>query len=193
MKVLLLEDVDNLGLAGDVKVVANGFARNYLIPQKMAVLATRGALKQADTVRKAGEQRRAADKADAEAIASLIDGLTFTFERRAGETGKLYGSVTANDIAEALSEAANTPIDKRKVAIGEPIRLLGEHDVSVKLMVEVTAQVKVVVVQQGALGAQAETQPTALPEAADTLPPAEAFEAEPVLEIAPEDSAEEEG
>lgn len=114
MKILLLEDVDNLGLAGEVKVVADGYARNYLLPRRMATLATPGALKQVETIRKAGERRRARDKADAEAIASIINGTSLVFERRAGETGKLYGSVTTQDIAEALSEKAGTEI-KHKV------------------------------------------------------------------------------
>ena len=111
MKVLLLKDVFKLGRAGDVKRVADGYGRNYLIPQKLAVLATPGALKQAETIRKAAEKRRAQETEDAQAIANQIGDLELLFERRAGETGKLYGSVTSNDIAEAILEKTQIDID----------------------------------------------------------------------------------
>src|SRR6185503_13464569 len=124
--VLLIQDVDNLGYAGDVKQVANGYGRNYLIPQSMAVLATPGALKQAETIRKSGEKKRAQERSDAQAIANQLAGLKLVFERRAGETGKLYGSVTSADIAEAIKTRIDLEVDKRKVALPEPIRQLGE-------------------------------------------------------------------
>jgi large subunit ribosomal protein L9 len=172
MKILLLQDVDNLGLAGDVKTVAAGFGRNYLLPQRLAVLATPGSLKQADAIRKTGAIRRAKEKSDAEATASLIAGKTLYFERRAGDTGKLYGSVTSNDIAQVLSEAAGTAIDKRKVAISEPIRMLGEHEVAIRLMVEVAVQVKVVVGVEGA--PRPEVEAAAVPETMEAEAPLEA-------------------
>lgn len=149
MKVLLLKDVDNLGYAGDVKNVANGFGRNYLIPQQLAVLATSGALKQAETIRKAAEKRRAQEKTDAEAIANQVGGLRLLFERRAGETGKLYGSVTSGDIADEILAKTGIEIDKRRVALPEPIRNLGEQEVTIKLMIDVSTTIDVEVLPLG--------------------------------------------
>ena len=151
MKVLLIQDVDNLGYAGDIKKVANGFGRNYLLPQGMAVLATPGAMKQAETIRKAAEKRRAQETEDAKAIANQISGLELAFERRAGETGKLYGSVTSGDIADAIAEKTEIEIDKRKVSLHEPIRNLGEQEVTVKLMIDVSTSVKVEVLPLGGI------------------------------------------
>lgn len=149
MKVLLIEDVDNLGYAGDVKDVANGYGRNYLLPQNLAVLATPGALKQAETIRKAAEKQRAQEMADAQAMANQLEGLELVFERRAGETEKLYGSVTSNDIAEAIQEKTGIEVDKRKVNLPEPIRNLGQEEVTIKLMIDVSTTVKVSVVPLG--------------------------------------------
>lgn len=151
MRVLLIEDVDNLGYAGDIKRVADGFGRNYLIPQKLAVLATPGALKQAATIRKAAEKRRAQEMEDARAIANQLEGLELLFERRAGETGKLYGSVTSGDIAEAIKAKIDIEIDRRKVALPEPIRSLGSQDVPIKLMMDVATRIKVDVLPLGGI------------------------------------------
>jgi large subunit ribosomal protein L9 len=151
MKVLLVQDVDNLGYAGDVKKVADGFGRNYLLPRQMAVLATPGALKQAETIKKAAEKRRAVEKADAQAIANQLTGVEVLFERRAGETGKLYGSVTSGDIAEAIKIKTGIELDKRKVALPEPIRQLGQQEVQVKLMMEVGASIRVQVLPEGGI------------------------------------------
>jgi large subunit ribosomal protein L9 len=149
MKVLLIQDVDNLGYAGEVKKVANGFGRNYLIPQNLAVVATPGALKQAETIRKAAEKHRATAMADAQAIANQLVDVELLFERRAGETGKLYGSVTSGDIAEAIEAKTGIAIDKRKVALPEPIRSLGEQMVTIKLMIDVSATIKAEVLPLG--------------------------------------------
>ncbi len=151
MKVLLIQDVDNLGYAGDVKKVANGYGRNYLLPQNMAVLATPGALKQAETIRKSAEKHRAQETKDAEAIANQISGLALVFERRAGETGKLYGSVTSGDIAEAIAEKTEIVVDKRKVSLPEPVRNLGEQEVIIKLMIDVSTTVKIEVLPLGGI------------------------------------------
>lgn len=186
MKVLLLQDVDNLGLAGSIVKVANGYGRNYLIPQQMAVLATVGAIKQAESVRKAGELRRAREKGEAEAIAGQIEGTLLVFHRRAGDQNKLYGSVTASEIAQAINEKFGFEIDKRKIALPEPIRVLGEWDVSIKLMIEVSASVHVVVIKEGQVyqpeSKVEETTATdgPLPEA-DVTP-----EAEPVSDVEPQ-------
>jgi len=151
MKVLLIEDVDNLGYAGDVKTVASGYGRNYLVPQGLAVLATPGALKQAETIRKAAEKRRAQERQDAEAIANQLTDLELVFERRAGETGKLYGSVTSSDIAEALLEKTGIEIDKRKIALPEPIRNLGKEEVIIKLMIDLSTEINVEVLPLGGI------------------------------------------
>ncbi len=151
MKVLLVQDVDNLGYAGDVKKVADGFGRNYLLPRNLAVLATPGALKQAETIRKAAEKRRAHETADAQAMANQLAGLELFFERRAGETGKLYGSVTSGDIADEIVAKKGLEIDKRKVALPEPIRQLGEQEVTVKLMIDVSTTIKVHVLPEGGI------------------------------------------
>ncbi|MEM7032135.1 MAG: 50S ribosomal protein L9 [Chloroflexota bacterium] len=183
MQVLLLEDVDNLGLAGDVAKVAPGFGRNYLIPQKMAILATPGALKRAEAVRKAGELRRAQEKSDAEAIVGQIEGQVLIFERRSGERGQLYGSVTVAEIADVINEKFDIDIDRRKIRLPEPIRSIGEYDVAIRLMVEVTTTVHVVVLNEG------ETyNPNAAAEAEAAEAEAEAAEAatEEVVEEAEE-------
>jgi large subunit ribosomal protein L9 len=151
MKVLLIQDVDNLGYAGDVKKIADGFGRNYLIPRNMAVLATPGALKQAETIRKAAEKRRAHEMADAQAMANQLAGLELFYERRAGETGKLYGSVTSTDIADGIKAKSGLEIDKRKVALPEPIRQLGEQEVTIKLMIDVATTIKVHVLPEGGI------------------------------------------
>lgn len=159
MKILLVEDVDNLGLAGDIKKVADGYGRNYLLPNKLAILATEGAERQAKTIRRIGEKRRAQATADAQAVANQLNGKQFVFERRAGETGKLYGSVTTSDIAEAIMEQYQIGVDRRKIVLHDPIRNLGAQEVELKLMPEVSATIKVqVIIEGGAL------EPERLPE-----------------------------
>lgn len=212
MEILLIEDVDNLGYAGDVKKVANGYGRNYLIPQKLAVLATPGALKQAETIRKTAEKHRAQEMADAQAIANQIGDLDLLFERRAGETGKLYGSVTSGDIAEAIVEKTGIEIDKRKIALPEPIRNLGDQQVTIKLMIDVSTEISVHVLplggilererlsaaEQAKLEAEAAEEPSAseVPEPAteEVEPATEEAEPAPVEsetnEAPPEDEAE---
>jgi large subunit ribosomal protein L9 len=151
MQVLLIQDVDNLGYAGDVKKVADGFGRNYLIPRNMAVLATPGALKQAETIRKSAEKRRAHEMADAQAMANQLAGLELYFERRAGETGKLYGSVTSGEIVDEITAKTGLEIDKRKIALPEPIRQLGQNEVTIKLMIDVATTIKVHVLPEGGI------------------------------------------
>lgn len=197
MKILLLKDVDNVGYAGDVKNVANGYGRNYLIPQQLAVLATPGALKQAETIRKTAEKRRAQEKADAEAIANQVGGLKLLFERRAGETGKLYGSVTSADIAEAIQKKTGIDIDKRKVALAEPIRNLGDQQVTIKLMIDVATDISVEVVPLGGIlererlaeaVVDVEVEVEEVP--ADEAPPAPEAPAEEAIEAEPETEEE---
>jgi large subunit ribosomal protein L9 len=144
MKVLLLEDVINLGLAGDVVTVADGYGRNYLIPRGLAKVATAGSLKQADQIRRTGERKRARELASAQDLARRIEGLALTFNARAGETGKLYGSITTADLAEAMERELGEEIDRRKI-ISDPLRQLGEHAVQVRLMTDASATLKVVI------------------------------------------------
>ncbi len=144
MKVLLKEDVDNLGYAGEVYKVADGYGRNYLIPKGMAVVATPSMMKQAEVWRKKAEARRAEQRAEFEALSARIEGVHLVFTARAGETGKLYGSITTSQIADALNEELGTEIDRRKVGV-EPLRQLGEHKVIVRLSGEFQPEMTVVI------------------------------------------------
>ncbi len=203
MKILLLEDVDNLGLAGSVVAVADGYGRNYLIPRGMAKLATEGALKQADQIRVAGERKRTRELSDAQALAQRIEELTLTFQARAGEKGKLYGSITTADMAEALEDQLGQEFDRRKI-ISDPLRQLGEHNVEVRLMVGVTASLKVIIepeegeeleVPEELLAPiiedeEEEAMAEAVALAEDETPVGEAFQPEPTLEDTASDISE---
>ena len=144
MKVLLLKDVYKLGRAGDVKKVADGYGRNYLLPQGLAVLATPGMLKQADRIRESATAERVRLNQELGAIAERITGLELTFPVKAGETGKLYGSVTSAMIADAIQEAVGAEIDRRQVDT-QPIKNLGVHGVAIRLTIDLMPEVKVVV------------------------------------------------
>jgi len=145
MQVLLLKDVPNLGKAGTVKSVADGYARNYLFPQKLAVPATPEAMKQAEAIRKAALRRQQQMEEEAEALAKELEPISLTFKAKAGESGKLYGSVTAAHIAEALSAKMGMEFDKRKIDLEEPLKELGEHQVRIKLSPTVSASIRVVI------------------------------------------------
>lgn len=145
MQVLLLKDVPNLGKAGTVKSVADGYARNYLFPQKLAVPATPEALKQAEAIRKAALRRQQRMEEEAEALAKELEAISLTFKAKAGESGKLYGSVTAAHIAEALSAKMGMEFDKRKIDLEESLKELGEHQVRIKLSPMVSASIRVVI------------------------------------------------
>jgi large subunit ribosomal protein L9 len=148
MEVILREHVDNLGRRGEVVEVADGYARNYLLPRKLALLATDGNKKQIERERVKFEAKEAEDKKVADAIAARLAGLEVVIPRKVGETEALYGSVTSADIAEALA-AKGFEIERRKLHLPEPIRKVGETDVPIKLHREVTASVKVKVVAEG--------------------------------------------
>jgi len=145
MKVLLLRDQAKLGKAGEVKNVADGYARNYLIPRGLAVLATEGVLKQAETIRKAEERRQAQVMAEAQAMANQLEGTTLVFRALAGETGKLYGSITAQDIVEAIQREKGITLDKRKVELRESLRSLGVHSVPIRLAANLSPIVTVII------------------------------------------------
>jgi large subunit ribosomal protein L9 len=144
MKVLLKEDVENLGYAGEVYKVADGYGRNYLIPKGMAVLANPSVMKQAEAWRKKAETRRAEMQAEHEALSATIEATTLTFTARAGNTGKLFGSVTTAQITDSLNETIGTEIDRRKVGT-EPLRQLGEHKVVVRLSSDFHPHVTVII------------------------------------------------
>lgn len=144
MKVLLLEDVENLGHAGSVVSVADGYARNFLIPRKLARSVTEGSLKEIETLRQAAERKRQRQLNDAQELARRLDGLTLTFRARAGEKGKLYGSITTSDLATALQERIGHEIDRRKI-VTQPLRQLGQHEVEIHLMANVVARINVVI------------------------------------------------
>jgi large subunit ribosomal protein L9 len=144
MKVLLKEDVENLGYAGEVHSVADGYGRNYLIPKGMAVIANPSVMKQAEYWRKKAEARRAELRAEYEALSAQIEETTLTFTARAGSTGKLYGSVTTTQVTDTLNEKLGTDIDRRKVGT-EPLRQLGEHQVIVRLSTDFNPHVTVII------------------------------------------------
>ena len=145
MKVLLTKDVDKLGTAGEVKEVSGGYGRNYLIPQGMAVLATRGQVKQAEERLAAQHKREQAARRDAEAIAARISGQTLRFTARVGELDRLYGSITSSDIAEKLAEQTGIEIDRRKIDLDEPLKRIGIYPIKVRLMAGLEPLVNVVV------------------------------------------------
>jgi large subunit ribosomal protein L9 len=146
--VLLREDVDNLGARGEIVKVKAGYARNYLLPRNIATLATKGNVKQVENERAALLKKTATERATAEAQAAQMGGITLSFERRAGEAGTLFGSVTSMDIAEAL-QAKGYEIDRRKINLKEAIKETGEYTVPVKLHREVTLNVPVIVTAEG--------------------------------------------
>ncbi len=148
MEVILREHVDNLGRRGDIVKVANGYARNYLLPRNLALLPTEGNRKHIERERAKFEVREAEDRKVAEALAERLSNISISIARKVGETEALYGSVTTADIAEALA-AKGFEIDRRKLQLGEPIRKIGAFDVPVKLHRDVTARVKVQVIAEG--------------------------------------------
>ena len=149
MKIILTHDVSNLGQVGDVKNVAAGYARNYLIRKGLAVQATSGALKEFERCQTAEARRDERLAARAEALAQRLGGLTLIFEAKTGEKGRLYGSITPADIAEALEREVGEKFDRRKHISSDPIRQVGRHIIPVRLSPDVVAEVKVVVKPEG--------------------------------------------
>ena len=149
MKVLLTEDIPTLGLAGEVHVVARGYARNYLIPRREAILATKGALKQAEDIRQSAIRKRAQERSNADAQAEVIAGQQLLFNVRAGENDRLYGSITTSDIADQMAGAVDFEIDRRRILLNAPIRELGLYEVTIRLMTDVDATFAVAVAREG--------------------------------------------
>ncbi|MGO9210512.1 MAG: 50S ribosomal protein L9 [Terriglobales bacterium] len=144
MEVILKEDVPKLGTRGDVVKVAEGYGRNFLLPRKLAIEATRGNRAVIEQMKQAALRRAATDKAEAEAQAKLLEAVTLSFTRKAGEKDQLFGSVTASDIGAAL-EAKGYAIDRRKIHLDEPLKHIGEFKVPIRLYKGVEATVKVLV------------------------------------------------
>jgi large subunit ribosomal protein L9 len=143
MKVLLVQDVDNVGLAGEVHNVADGYGRNFLLPRGLAVKATPGAMAQADLHRRRAAERRQREAEELMAVAQAINGISLEFRAKAGETGRLYGSITTADIAEKLSETVQQEIDRRKIQLDGTIKQLGSHQITLRLGADVTAEFEV--------------------------------------------------
>ena len=184
MKVLLLKDVYKLGHAGDVKKVADGYGRNFLLPQGLAVLATPGALKTVEKIREKATVERALLNKEMSGIAERLENVELQFFSKAGETGKLYGSITSQMIVDELNKRLGTSLDRHQIEI-DPIRTLGEHLATVRLTVDLNPKIKVFVNREGeatkVAARKAEVKPAeteVLPEVAAEEPVAE----EPVAE-----------
>ena len=145
MKVLLVQDVDKLGSAGEVKEVSGGYGRNYLMPKGFAVLATRGQVKQAEERIAVQRKRTDAARKDAESLAARISGQTLRFTARVGELDRLYGSITSADIAEKILAQTGVEIDRRKIDLDESIKSIGIYPIKIRLMAGLEPMVNVVV------------------------------------------------
>jgi large subunit ribosomal protein L9 len=169
---MLLKDVYKLGRAGDIKKVADGFGRNFLIPQGLAVLATAGALKQIEKIKSQAEIRRTEQNSELKGLADQINGLTLVFDVKAGETGKLYGSITTQDVATAIQEKVRFEVKKQQVDM-QPIRTLGEFSAHVRLTMDLVPEVRIIVHREGE-ALEEEAAPTApAPAAAEAEAPTE--------------------
>ena len=171
MKVLLTKDVYKLGHAGDVKRVADGYGRNFLIPQGLAVLATSGAMKNAEAIRKHANARRSVLNDEMSSVAEKLVNLVLPFASKAGENGKLYGSITGQMISEAITQKTGLEMDRRQIDV-QPIRNLGEHKARIRLTVDLTPEIRILVHREGEVpnipGAAA--QPAAAAHAAPAAP-----------------------
>ena len=147
MKIILLDDVVKVGRRGEVRDVSDGYARNYLIPKKLALSATAGHLKNLDHIKTQQDAKAGRIKGDAEALRARIEALVYEEKRQASEEGKLFGSVTSQDIADFLGRQG-VKVDRRRITLPEPIKGLGETSVTIRLHQDVTAQLKVSVVRE---------------------------------------------
>ena len=172
MEVILKEDVAKLGLRGEVVKVAEGYGRNYLLPKKLAIVASAANKAVIEQIKASALRREAKAKGDAELLAKQYEGVSLTFERKAGEHDALFGSVTSADIAAEL-EGRGFNLDRRKIQIDTPIKSLGEHSVSIKLHREVSVAIKGTVVKEAGDEPVAETAVEAAPVAETEAPAAE--------------------
>lgn len=188
MRVILIQDIDRLGKAGEVKDVADGYGRNYLLPKKLAELESTEGLKRADEYRRAEERRQQALNAEMEGLAGALDGMEINIKAKAGDKDRLYGSVTSTDIAEEAKRVTGHDIDKRKIALDEPIHHLGEYEITVKLSRDLAPTLKVIVAAEEVEGG-VEDKPEAESEAKAEKKSRKKAEAEP--EEAPDAEPEE--
>ena len=151
MEILLKQDVQNLGSAGDIVKVKPGYARNFLIPRGMAMPATPGLRKQAEQIKQAAERRRLRELKTAQDLADRISQITLNFKAKAGESGRLYGSITSAAIADALGAELGSEIDRRDLRMEHSLRELGEHEITIHLAQGVDATFKVIVTPEGEL------------------------------------------
>lgn len=158
MKVVLRKDVEKLGEAGSVQNVSGGYARNFLVPQGLAVYATDGELKMAAHNQAVKDRKIVRQEEQLQSLADKINGLTLSFEARAGDGGRLFGSIGSADIAEQISAKIGEEIDRRKVVLNDPIRTLGSHNVVVHLVGKLRPSVTVTVTGENAPEAEAEAQ-----------------------------------
>jgi large subunit ribosomal protein L9 len=163
MKVLLTQNVENVGQAGDIKEVSGGYGRNYLIPKGFAVLATRGQIKQAEERLAAQRKRAASARGELEGLASRLRGVTLRFVERVGTDGRLYGSVTNADVAEKIQQELGIEVDRRRIDLDDPIKRVGHYPITIRLMTGVEAVVNVIVGDESGTAAE----PAAAAEAAD--------------------------
>jgi large subunit ribosomal protein L9 len=190
MKVLLIKDVYKLGRAGEIKKVANGYGRNYLIPQGFAIPATPGAMTQADRIKVKATERRAVLNEELASVAEVLEGKTLTFAVKAGETGRLYGSVSDQDIVEYIKDNFEIELEKRQVET-EPIRELGSYTIPVHLTMDLVPTIKVIIHREGeAPGSEEEAEEIAEAPVAEVEALVEEV-AEPVVEEVVEEEAEE--
>ena len=147
VKVLLKSDVDNLGTGGEVVKVRAGFARNFLLPRGLALPATAGNLKNVEELKRQAAERAKVERDQAEELAKKVSGLTLKITRAVGDEGKMYGSVTSKDVADAVAQAGVT-LDRKRIVLPEPLKQLGSFDVAVKLHHDVTTTIKVEVAKQ---------------------------------------------
>jgi large subunit ribosomal protein L9 len=148
MQIILQEDVEKLGTRGQVVEVAEGYARNFLLPRKLALEASAGNMKRLEKMRAVFAKKEATEKGDAQKLAELLAGVSLEVARKAGENDQLFGSVTSADISDALAAKGFT-IDKRKIVLAEPLKVIGEYEVPLKLHREVSATVKLAVKKEG--------------------------------------------
>ena len=148
MKVIFLQDVPNVARAGDTKDVADGYGRNYLLPQKLAAQADPKAMQHIEAQVKAGAKQAAQAEAEMQALADLLNGADITIKARVGSNERLYGSITAADIAAELENATGVAIDRRKIDLESPIRQVGTHEVSIKLSADAVASINLTVAEE---------------------------------------------
>lgn len=148
MRIVLRSDVENLGRKGDLIEVADGYARNYLVPRGMAIVATKGSARQIDAMRRSRQIRDSRERQSAEETARVLATRRLEISARSGEGGRLFGSVTTSDVAEALEAQAGVQLDRRKLHLDEPIKTLGVHEVPVRLHPEVHVAITVEVVAE---------------------------------------------